>query len=132
MIFNKEHRRHKSETVLGTTLVLYEPSALRRCEFFEMGCRDLQAMPQGMDFTPNKDASPEELAQQAAATWAVSRANRKQTCFLIASCLEIGRDEAFADILAEIETLPDDALQALAVTAYELGNISLESDQGKE
>jgi hypothetical protein len=121
-LFPLANRKNIVVSLTGADFTLYEPSALDRCEYLRLGSSMLaqqKTLPE-ISETP----SQQETGLYHEAIWLVSGLNRKQTAFLVAACLKPGVDMAFSDILAEVESQPDDTLNALSDAAFELSGIN--------
>lgn len=124
-LFKLEHRKQITVDVAGSSLVLYEPSALDRCEFFLMGSEQIKLLEASKE--EGKDAQIAAYESQ----FVMGKVSRKQTAFLIAACLKPGREESMTDLQAELEAQPDDVLNSLIKVAYDLSNVQI-VQQGKE
>lgn len=124
-IFALQNRKQIPVALHGTEYIVYEPSALDRCEYFRKGTEYLAKVNDDLSDESNSDL------QNKVNDWIVFAYNRKQTAFLIAVCLKPGYpDVKFESILADVESLPDDALDTLAKAAFEVANLKLESTEG--
>lgn len=129
-IFPLENRKQIPVPLMGTDYIIYEPSALDRCEYFRKGQEYLAKVHDNSDEKPLTDHSDKAIQNQEKA-WTVFSYNRKQTAFLIAVCLKPGyANIKFESILADVESLPDDLLDTLAKAAFEVANLRIEPVEG--
>jgi len=129
-IFALDSRKQIPVPLMGTNYIVYEPSALDRCEYFRKGQEYLAKFKESSDDNSATDNSATAINNEEKA-WTVFAYNRKQTAFLIAVCLKPGYPNIkFESILADVESLPDDALDTLAKAAFEVANLRLESKEG--
>lgn len=125
-IFALENRKQIPVELMGTNYIVYEPSALDRCEYFRKGTEYLAKVSEDL----SDDDSASDLKNKEK-DWIIFSYNRKQTAFLIAVCLKPGYPNIkLESILADVESLPDDGLDTLAKAAFEVANLRLESKEG--
>ena len=132
-LFPLTNRKQIPVSVGGVDFVVYEPSALDRCEYFLMGAKMMAA--QKDIATPTDKSSPEEMGTAYAHSWHISKLNRTQTAYLIAACLKPGIDDRTVDSLwDEIQSLPDTLIEPLSKAAFEVAGMNTEQgkDQGEQ
>ena len=122
-LFPLANRKQIPVVVAGATFVVYEPSAIDRCEYFRIGCDGLKSASLNAEVPPD-DADNTAKAEYYAHSWVVSKLNRTQTAFLIAACLKPGQaDMPFDELLNDVKALPDDDMNTLANAAIEVAGI---------
>lgn len=123
-LFPLANRKNIVVSLTGGTITLYEPSALDRCEYLRIGS-DLLAKQKILP-EMSEQPTPQEQGLHYEAIYAVSGLNRKQSCFLVAACIKPGVELAFDDIVADVESQPDDTLNSMVNAAFELSGINLQ------